>query len=76
MNKAVTAVFKMVVGGKTDKYYLVNNYMDMVRVMKSYKHGLITDIEAIKALCDLETESRYKECFKVTAYDFKRLTEY
>ena len=76
MNKTVHSVFKMVVGETRDKFFLVNNYQDMVNVMRYCKRGLITDIEAIKALCDLETESRYKKRFEVTEFDFKRLTAY
>ena len=76
MNKSVTTVFKMVVGGKENGYFLVNNYADMVKVMKCCNRGLITDLEAIKALCNLSDENQGKEVFKVTQYQYRRCTEY
>lgn len=76
MNKAVTAVHKMVIGGKADKWFLAKNYFEMNRVVKSCDRGLITDLEAIKALCNLSEESKDKECFFVTKKQFDILTNW
>lgn len=74
MHKAVIAVYKMVIGGKADKYFLACNYAEMNKVMIACKQGLITDLETIKALCNLSEESTGKECYIVTKKEFDRIT--
>lgn len=75
MNRAVVDVFKMVIGGKSDRWYLVANYAYMVNVVKNCKRGLITDLEAIKALCTLADDNYGKACYFVTKTTFDRITK-
>lgn len=73
MNKAVIEVFKLVVGGKSDRWFLAANYADMVNVVKNCKRGLITDLEAIKALCALADDNYGKKVFFVTKKYFDQV---
>lgn len=76
MDKAVIAVYKMVVGGKADKWFLVPNYADMVKVVRNCNRGYLTDIEAIKALVNLSDENQGKACFIVTKKQFDVYTDW